>query len=76
MCTCIRLLKSNFYNYLLFALHSYFVISQANINGRVLSQCVLDELKKEMSMNFGDWQLFRTTVSFISAQFYLVIQLK
>lgn len=46
-----------------FALHSDFVISQANINGRVLSQCNIDELKKEMNMNFGDWQLFRTTVS-------------
>ncbi|XP_051954360.1 kinase D-interacting substrate of 220 kDa B-like isoform X4 [Xyrauchen texanus] len=37
-------------------------IKKANINGRVLSQCNLDELKKEMNMNFGDWQLFRTTV--------------
>ncbi|XP_068608545.1 kinase D-interacting substrate of 220 kDa B [Brachionichthys hirsutus] len=34
-------------------------IKKANINGRVLSQCNLDELKKEMEMNFGDWQLFR-----------------
>ncbi|XP_041810590.1 kinase D-interacting substrate of 220 kDa B isoform X2 [Chelmon rostratus] len=37
-------------------------IKKANINGRVLSQCNLDELKKEMEMNFGDWQLFRATV--------------
>uniref|UniRef100_A0A8B9GQN9 KAP NTPase domain-containing protein n=1 Tax=Astyanax mexicanus TaxID=7994 RepID=A0A8B9GQN9_ASTMX len=37
-------------------------IKKANVNGRVLSQCNLDELKKEMSMNFGDWQLFRGTV--------------
>uniref|UniRef100_A0A672R0H7 Kinase D-interacting substrate of 220 kDa-like n=2 Tax=Sinocyclocheilus grahami TaxID=75366 RepID=A0A672R0H7_SINGR len=37
-------------------------IRKANINGRVLSQCNIDELKKEMNMNFGDWQLFRTTV--------------
>ncbi|XP_051501195.1 kinase D-interacting substrate of 220 kDa B isoform X1 [Myxocyprinus asiaticus] len=37
-------------------------IKKANVNGRVLSQCNLDELKKEMNMNFGDWQLFRTTV--------------
>ncbi|XP_051241982.1 kinase D-interacting substrate of 220 kDa B isoform X1 [Dicentrarchus labrax] len=37
-------------------------IKKANINGRVLSQCNLDELKKEMEMNFGDWQLFRGTV--------------
>lgn len=35
---------------------------QANVNGRVLSQCNIDELKKEMNMNFGDWQLFRATV--------------
>ncbi|XP_067098892.1 kinase D-interacting substrate of 220 kDa B isoform X1 [Osmerus mordax] len=37
-------------------------IKKANVNGRVLSQCNLDELKKEMDMNFGDWQLFRATV--------------
>ncbi|XP_056281960.1 kinase D-interacting substrate of 220 kDa B isoform X2 [Pseudoliparis swirei] len=37
-------------------------IMKANINGRVLSQCNLDELKKEMEMHFGDWQLFRGTV--------------
>lgn len=37
-------------------------VKKANINGRVLSQCNLDELKKEMEMNFGDWQLFRGTV--------------
>ncbi|KAJ8274986.1 hypothetical protein COCON_G00096110 [Conger conger] len=37
-------------------------IKKANVNGRVLSQCNLDELKKEMSMNFGDWQLFRGAV--------------
>lgn len=35
---------------------------QANVNGRVLSQCNLDDLKKEMEMNFGDWQLFRNMV--------------
>uniref|UniRef100_UPI0037E7D658 kinase D-interacting substrate of 220 kDa B isoform X1 n=1 Tax=Semicossyphus pulcher TaxID=241346 RepID=UPI0037E7D658 len=37
-------------------------IKKANINGRVLSQCNVDELKREMEMNFGDWQLFRGTV--------------
>uniref|UniRef100_A0A3Q2G6F2 Kinase D-interacting substrate 220b n=1 Tax=Cyprinodon variegatus TaxID=28743 RepID=A0A3Q2G6F2_CYPVA len=37
-------------------------IKKANINGRVLSQCNIDELKKEMNMNFGDWQLFRATI--------------
>uniref|UniRef100_A0A667YB96 Kinase D interacting substrate 220 n=1 Tax=Myripristis murdjan TaxID=586833 RepID=A0A667YB96_9TELE len=38
------------------------IIKKANVNGRVLSQCNLDELKKEMEMNFGDWQLFRAMV--------------
>uniref|UniRef100_A0AAV2K717 KAP NTPase domain-containing protein n=1 Tax=Knipowitschia caucasica TaxID=637954 RepID=A0AAV2K717_KNICA len=37
-------------------------IRKANINGRVLSQCNIDELKREMNMNFGDWQLFRAAV--------------
>ncbi|XP_064783096.1 kinase D-interacting substrate of 220 kDa B-like [Oncorhynchus masou masou] len=37
-------------------------IKKANVNGRVLSQCNLEELKNEMSMNFGDWQLFRGMV--------------
>ncbi|XP_028250574.1 kinase D-interacting substrate of 220 kDa B isoform X2 [Parambassis ranga] len=37
-------------------------IKKANINGRVLTHCNLDELKKEMEMNFGDWQLFRAMV--------------
>ncbi|KAJ8383260.1 hypothetical protein AAFF_G00222730 [Aldrovandia affinis] len=37
-------------------------VKKANVNGRVLSQCNLDELKKEMNMNFGDWQLFRGAV--------------
>uniref|UniRef100_A0A8K9XZN9 Kinase D interacting substrate 220 n=1 Tax=Oncorhynchus mykiss TaxID=8022 RepID=A0A8K9XZN9_ONCMY len=36
--------------------------TRANVNGRVLSQCNLEELKKEMNMNFGDWQLFRGMV--------------
>ncbi|XP_045404955.1 kinase D-interacting substrate of 220 kDa isoform X7 [Lemur catta] len=37
-------------------------IKKANINGRVLAQCNIDELKKEMNMNFGDWHLFRSTI--------------
>ncbi|XP_075779639.1 kinase D-interacting substrate of 220 kDa isoform X4 [Pelodiscus sinensis] len=37
-------------------------IRKANINGRVLAQCNIDELKREMSMNFGDWHLFKSTV--------------
>ncbi|XP_076021609.1 kinase D-interacting substrate of 220 kDa B [Genypterus blacodes] len=44
-------------------LHQYAnTVKKANINGRVLSQCNLDELKREMEMNFGDWQLFRGMV--------------
>ncbi|KAM4542226.1 kinase D-interacting substrate of 220 kDa B isoform 1-T2 [Odontesthes bonariensis] len=42
--------------------HYAATIKKANINGRVLTHCNLDELKKEMEMNFGDWQLFRGTV--------------
>lgn len=42
---------------------------QANVNGRVLSQCNLDDLKKEMEMNFGDWQLFRNTVRLFSGSY-------
>ncbi|KAM8831907.1 kinase D-interacting substrate of 220 kDa B isoform 2-T2 [Spinachia spinachia] len=42
--------------------HYSATIRKANVNGRVLTQCNIDELKKEMSMNFGDWQLFRATV--------------
>ncbi|XP_043929183.1 kinase D-interacting substrate of 220 kDa isoform X2 [Protopterus annectens] len=37
-------------------------VKKANINGYVLAQCNTDELKKEMNMNFGDWQLFKTMV--------------
>ncbi|XP_023560560.1 kinase D-interacting substrate of 220 kDa isoform X4 [Octodon degus] len=37
-------------------------IRKANINGRVLAQCNIDELKKEMGMNFGDWHLFKSTI--------------
>ncbi|XP_060090122.1 kinase D-interacting substrate of 220 kDa isoform X2 [Heteronotia binoei] len=37
-------------------------IKKANINGRVLVQCNIDELKREMNMNFGDWHLFKSTV--------------
>ncbi|XP_066468319.1 kinase D-interacting substrate of 220 kDa isoform X2 [Tiliqua scincoides] len=37
-------------------------IKKANINGRVLVQCNIDELKREMNMNFGDWHLFRSAV--------------
>lgn len=42
--------------------HYTATIKKANINGRVLMHCNLDELKREMGMNFGDWQLFRGMV--------------
>ncbi|KAM9708977.1 kinase D-interacting substrate of 220 kDa B isoform 3-T4 [Menidia menidia] len=42
--------------------HYTTTIKKANINGRVLTHCNIDELKKEMEMNFGDWQLFRGMV--------------
>ncbi|KAM4693834.1 kinase D-interacting substrate of 220 kDa isoform 2-T2 [Discoglossus pictus] len=37
-------------------------IRKANINGRVLQQCSMEELKKEMNMNFGDWHLFKSAL--------------
>ncbi|XP_075057568.1 kinase D-interacting substrate of 220 kDa isoform X2 [Mixophyes fleayi] len=37
-------------------------IHKANINGRVLTQCSMDELRKEMNMNFGDWHLFKSAL--------------
>ncbi|XP_053565687.1 kinase D-interacting substrate of 220 kDa isoform X2 [Bombina bombina] len=37
-------------------------IRKANINGRVLTQCSVEELKKEMNMNFGDWHLFKSAL--------------
>lgn len=46
---------------------------QANVNGRVLSQCNLDELKKEMNMNFGDWHLFRSMVRHQLTSDFLVL---
>ncbi|XP_069989287.1 kinase D-interacting substrate of 220 kDa B isoform X3 [Penaeus vannamei] len=33
-----------------------------NINGKVLLHCDLDDLKKVLHMNFGDWELFRVLV--------------
>nr|XP_053644510.1 kinase D-interacting substrate of 220 kDa B-like isoform X1 [Cherax quadricarinatus] len=33
-----------------------------NINGKVLLHCDLDDLKKVLNMNFGDWELFRVLV--------------
>ena len=37
-------------------------IKEKNINGKVLSCCDLDELKQELKMAFGDWQLFKNWI--------------
>lgn len=38
------------------------MIREKNINGRVLAFCDLEELKLELKMSFGDWQLFKNWV--------------
>nr|CAD7404607.1 unnamed protein product [Timema poppensis] len=38
------------------------VMRENNISGRVLLHCDLEELKKVLQMNFGDWELFRMIV--------------
>lgn len=38
------------------------VITENNINGKVLAACDLNELGHIMGMTFGDWQLFRAWV--------------
>ncbi|XP_069672913.1 kinase D-interacting substrate of 220 kDa B isoform X3 [Periplaneta americana] len=38
------------------------VIKENNINGRVLLHCDLDDLKRVLQMNFGDWELFRMLI--------------
>lgn len=38
------------------------IITENNINGKVLSTCDLNELGQIMTMTFGDWQLFRAWV--------------
>lgn len=38
------------------------VITENNINGKVLATCDLNELGHIMGMTFGDWQLFRAWV--------------
>ncbi|CAH1776765.1 unnamed protein product [Owenia fusiformis] len=43
-----------------------------NINGMVLSTCDLDELKPELKMTFGDWQLFKAAVVHLRHQEELV----
>lgn len=38
------------------------IIRENNINGRVLLHCDLDELKKLLHMNFGDWEMFKVVI--------------
>ena len=38
-------------------------IRKHNINGFVLKNCELPELKNVLNMNFGDWELFRALVN-------------
>lgn len=38
------------------------IIRENNINGRVLLHCDLDELKKLLNMNFGDWEMFKVVI--------------
>ena len=37
-------------------------VRENHINGRVLCECDMLELRDVMEMNFGDWQLFRAWV--------------
>jgi hypothetical protein len=37
-------------------------LKEKNINGKVLTCCSLDELKSELQMTFGDWQLFKNWI--------------
>ena len=34
-----------------------------NINGAVLAECDMTELKSVLGMKFGDWQLFQSTIA-------------
>nr|XP_022916026.1 kinase D-interacting substrate of 220 kDa isoform X5 [Onthophagus taurus] len=38
------------------------VLKENNINGKVLLHCDLDELKKLLRMNFGDWEMFKVLI--------------
>lgn len=38
------------------------IIKENNISGRVLIHCDLDELKKLLKMNFGDWEMFKVMI--------------
>lgn len=37
-------------------------IRKNNINGKVLAHCAMEDLKKELHMSFGDWELFKMVI--------------
>ncbi|KAK9889799.1 hypothetical protein WA026_007172 [Henosepilachna vigintioctopunctata] len=46
------------------------IIKDNNINGKVLMNCDLDELKHLLKMSFGDWELFKACMLSLRAQEY------
>ncbi|XP_014273864.1 kinase D-interacting substrate of 220 kDa isoform X5 [Halyomorpha halys] len=38
-------------------------VTKHNITGKVLKNCDMDELKRVLKMNFGDWEIFRMVLS-------------
>ena len=38
------------------------VVKQNNINGKVLLHCDIDDLKKLLQMNFGDWEMYKVMI--------------
>jgi hypothetical protein len=49
-------------------------VKEKNINGKVLLWCDLDELKSELQMTFGDWQLFKNWV--LAQRFHSIQNIK
>lgn len=52
------------------------VIQENNVNGRVLLHCDLDELKKLLNMNFGDWEMFRVLIVSMRGQEMISVRKK
>lgn len=49
------------------------VLKENNVNGRVLLHCDMDELKKLLRMNFGDWEMFRVMIVSLRQQEMTVV---
>lgn len=47
--------------------HYISLVQKNNINGKVLKNCDLDELKRVLKMNFGDWEMFRIILTALRA---------